>query len=274
VLVAPSGQVIGEGHTQQAGGPHAEIMALRHASDQGYTTEGASAYVTLEPCSHQGRTGPCCDALAAAGIGKVVASIADPNPLVSGNGFIRLRENRIGVEIGSGAVQSRALNIGFFSRMIRKTPWVRTKIAASMDGVTALNNGASKWITSEAARNDGQVWRARACAILTGIGTIRQDDPLLNVRTPHTERQPHLIVVDSRLETPLDAQFWTVERKTFIYTATDDQVKKRELEARGAIVVYMPDISNKVNLKAMLQDLALREINELHVEAGHGLDGS
>jgi len=274
VLVSPTGQVIGEGHTQKAGGAHAEIMALRHAAAQGHATGGATAYVTLEPCSHQGRTGPCCDALVAAGIKQVVASIADPNPLVAGNGFARLRANGIGVEVGSGAEQSRALNIGFFSRMVRKTPWVRTKIAASLDGTTALSNGASKWITSQSARNDGQAWRARSCAILTGMGTIRQDDPLLSVRDVGVQRQPHLIVVDSRLETPLDAQFWTVERKTYIYTATENLAKQSRLASRGALVIHLPGTDGKVDLRAMLHDLALREVNELHVEAGHILNGA
>jgi len=274
VLVSPSGQVIGEGHTQKAGGPHAEIMALRHATDQGHTTKCATAYITLEPCSHQGRTGPCCDALVAAGIKQVIASIADPNPFVAGNGFARLRANGISVDVGSGAEESRALNIGFFSRMVRKAPWVRTKIAASLDGITALNNGASKWITSEVARNDGQAWRARSCAILTGMGTIRQDNPLLNVRNSRAQRQPHLVVVDSRLETPLNAQLWAVDRKTLIYTATENPEKHSQLESCGAVVVHLPGTDGKVDLPAMLHDLALREVNELHVEAGHVLNGA
>lgn len=274
VIVAPSGIVIGEGHTQKAGGPHAEIMALRHANSLGYSTEGATAYVTLEPCSHHGRTGPCCDALSTAGIKKVVASIADPNPLVSGNGFNRLRANGIEVEIGSCADQSRALNIGFFSRMIRKTPWVRTKMAASLDGKTALTNGISQWISSEESRNDVQHWRARSCAVLTGMGTLRQDDPLLNVRIPNTQRQPHLVVIDSRLETSLGAQLWNVDREVFIYAAVENPDRQRALEQRGAQVIYLPDVNNKVDLKAVLCDLALREINEVHVEAGHVLNGS
>ncbi|MBH2043357.1 MAG: bifunctional diaminohydroxyphosphoribosylaminopyrimidine deaminase/5-amino-6-(5-phosphoribosylamino)uracil reductase RibD, partial [Comamonadaceae bacterium] len=196
VLVAPDGRVIGQGFTQQAGGPHAEVVALRDAAAAGHDVRGATAYVTLEPCAHQGRTGPCCDALVAAGIGKVVASIADPNPLVGGQGFARLRAAGVAVEVGPGAAQARELNIGFFSRMVRGTPWVRLKAAASLDGTTALANGASQWITSPAARADGHAWRARACAVLTGIGTVLDDNPRLDVREVPTPRQPHVVVVD------------------------------------------------------------------------------
>jgi diaminohydroxyphosphoribosylaminopyrimidine deaminase/5-amino-6-(5-phosphoribosylamino)uracil reductase len=172
VIVGTAGQILGQGHTQRAGGAHAEIMALRDAAERGLSVQGATVYVTLEPCAHQGRTGPCCDALIAAGVGKVVASLEDPNPKVAGQGFARLRAAGIAVEVGPGAAESRELNIGFFSRMIRKTPWVRLKVAASLDGQTALENGASQWITSEPARVDGHAWRARACAVLTGIGTV------------------------------------------------------------------------------------------------------
>ena len=172
VLVSPQGDLIGQGRTQATGGAHAEIMALRDAHAQGHRTQGATAYVTLEPCAHQGRTGPCCDALVAAGITQVVASLPDPNPLVAGQGFARLRAAGVEVHVGPGAAQSRELNLGFFSRMVRKTPWVRLKVAASLDGKTALPNGASQWITSEAARADGHAWRAQACAVLTGIGIV------------------------------------------------------------------------------------------------------
>ena len=253
-------------------------MALRDAASRGYSVAGAIAYVTLEPCSHRGRTGPCCDALIAAGIKKVVASIADPNPLVSGQGFAQLRAAGVEVIVGPGAPESRELNIGFFSRMIRKTPWVRMKVAASLDGKTALNNGVSQWITSEAARADGHAWRARACAVLTGIGTVLTDNPRLDVRLVDTPRQPHLVVVDSRLETPLDADLFTNGRKLFIYAAVPNEAKKSALEALGATVTYLsgttPGTEDKVDLAAMLRDLAVREINELHVEAGHKLNGS
>ncbi|WHZ11242.1 MAG: diaminohydroxyphosphoribosylaminopyrimidine deaminase [Burkholderiaceae bacterium] len=278
VLVAPDGQLLGQGHTQRAGAPHAEIMALRDAQAGGRSVAGAIVYVTLEPCSHHGRTGPCCDALIAAGIKKVVASIADPNPLVSGQGFARLRAAGVEVEVGPGAAESRELNIGFFSRMIRNTPWVRLKVAASLDGRTALDNGASQWITSEAARADGHAWRARACAVLTGIGTVLEDDPRLDVRLVQTPRQPHLVVVDSRLDTPLDARLFVAGRALTIYAAVPNDAKKAALEARGATVVYLPgrtpESSGKVDLAAMLADLARREVNELHVEAGFKLNGS
>lgn len=274
VLADSAGQVLGEGHTQKAGGPHAEVMALRDASAKGRNTKGATAYVTLEPCSHHGRTGPCCDALVAAGVARVVASIADPNPLVAGQGFERLRAAGIEVAIGLGAAESRELNIGFFSRMIRKTPWVRMKAAASLDGTTALANGASQWITSEAARADGHAWRARACAVLTGIGTVLEDDPQLDVRLVDTPRQPHAVLVDSRLELPLNARLFIPGRKLFVYTATQDAARQAALEARGATVIALPGPSGKVDLAAMLRDLGQREINELHVEAGFKLNGS
>lgn len=274
VLVAPHGQVIGQGHTQQAGGPHAEIVALRDAERQGFDTRGATAYVTLEPCSHHGRTGPCCDALIAAGITKVVASLADPNPRVNGQGFQRLRAAGVEVEIGPGADEARELNIGFFSRMIRKTPWVRMKAATSLDGKTALDNGVSQWITSPQARADGHAWRARACAVLTGIGTVREDNPRLDVRLVDAPRQPHLVIVDSRLETPLDARLFEPQRQRFIYCAVDNPAKRAALEARGAAVICLPNTGGKVDLPAMLRDLGQREVNELHVEAGDKLNGS
>lgn len=274
ILTTSDGISLGQGHTQRAGGPHAEIMALRDAAAQGHSVVGATAYVTLEPCSHHGRTGPCCDALIAAGIKRVVASIADPNPLVSGQGFERLRAAGIEVEVGPGAAESRELNIGFFSRMIRKTPWVRMKMAASLDGTTALSNGQSQWITSAEARADGHAWRARACAVLTGIGTVLQDNPRLDVRLVSTPRQPHMVVVDSRLETPLDAHLFIAGRTLYIYAAVQNEVKKQALEAQGATVIYLPDANGKVDLAAMIQDLGRREINELHVEAGSKLNGS
>jgi diaminohydroxyphosphoribosylaminopyrimidine deaminase/5-amino-6-(5-phosphoribosylamino)uracil reductase len=278
VICDEAGRVLGQGHTQKAGGPHAEIMALSDAAAQGHSVKGATAYVTLEPCSHQGRTGPCCEALAAAGIRKVVASLTDPNPLVAGQGFAKLRAAGVEVEIGPGAAESRELNIGFFSRMIRKTPWVRMKIAASIDGQTALENGASQWITGEAARTDGHAWRARASAVLTGIGTVLEDNPRLDVRLVETPRQPHLVVVDSRLETPLDAKLFIEGRLLLIYCAVADAKRQAALESLGATVIQCPGraagTENKVNLAAMLKDLAAREINELHVEAGHKLNGS
>lgn len=274
VLVSPSGEVIGQGFTQHAGGPHAEVMALRDASGKGFDTAGATAYVTLEPCSHHGRTGPCCDALIQAGVAKVVASLADPNPLVGGRGFDRLRAAGVEVVVGPGAEESRELNIGFFSRMIRGIPWVRLKVASSLDGTTALNNGASQWITSRAARADGHAWRARACAVLTGIGTVLDDNPRLDVREVPTPRQPHVVVVDSQLQLPTDANLLMKGRDCYVYTASDNETKKTAFQACGATVIHLPNANGKVDLSAMLQDLGQRGINELHVEAGHKLNGS
>jgi diaminohydroxyphosphoribosylaminopyrimidine deaminase/5-amino-6-(5-phosphoribosylamino)uracil reductase len=249
-------------------------MALQDALARGHAVVGATAYVTLEPCSHHGRTGPCCDALIAAGIRKVVASLADPNPLVAGRGFERLRAAGVEVEIGPGADESRELNIGFFSRMIRKIPWLRLKVAASLDGKTGLHNGVSQWITSEAARADGHAWRARAGAVLTGVGTVLEDNPRLDVRLVQTPRQPHLVVVDSQLQTPPDALVFGVAREVWIYAAARNDARAAALEARGATVSYLPNAQGKVDLAAMLADLARREVNELHVEAGHKLNGS
>lgn len=284
LLTAFDGAVLGQGHTQRAGGPHAEIMALRDAQAKGLSVKGATAYVTLEPCSHHGRTGPCCDALIAAGIKKVVCTNTDPNPLVGGQGFARLRAAGVEVQVLAPdaplAIQSRELNMGFFSRMIRKTPWVRMKVAASLDGKTALNNGNSQWITSPEARADGHAWRARACAVLTGIGTVLADRPRLDVRLVDTPRQPHVVVVDSHLRTPVDAPLFIAGRAVFIYAAGQNDAKKQALEARGATVIYLPGVdgnggpTGQVDLAAMLLDLGKREINELHVEAGHRLNGA
>ena len=284
VIQSSNGEVLGQGHTQRAGGPHAEVMALRDAQSKGHSVVEATAYVTLEPCSHHGRTGPCCDALIAAGIKKVVASIADPNPLVSGQGFAKLKAAGVEVEVlpidDPLAIASRELNIGFFSRMVRKTPWVRMKVAASLDGKTALLNGVSQWITSPEARADGHAWRARARAILTGIGTVLQDTPRLDVRLVDTPRQPHVAVVDSHLQTPTDAPLFIAGRAVFIYAASPNDLKKAALEAAGATVIYLPGMhmdgspTGKVDLAAMLRDLGKREINELHVEAGPKLNGS
>ena len=278
VITDAHGQLLGQGHTQCAGGAHAEIMALRDARAHGHSTEGATACVTLEPCLHQGRTGPCCDALIAAGIRNVVVANIDPNPLVGGQGLARLRAAGVDVKLLPAddvlALRSRALNIGFFSRMVRKMPWLRLKIAASLDGQSALENGASQWITSDAARADGHAWRARASAVLTGIGTVLQDRPRLDVRLVDSPRQPHLVLLDSRLQTPLDAPLFDADRPVLIYAAVPDGARNAALQARGATVIYLPGPARQVDLAAMLQDLAQREINELHVEAGHRLGGA
>ncbi|MBH1963292.1 MAG: bifunctional diaminohydroxyphosphoribosylaminopyrimidine deaminase/5-amino-6-(5-phosphoribosylamino)uracil reductase RibD [Comamonadaceae bacterium] len=275
VLTSPSGEVLGEGFTQPVGQAHAEVMALRDAAAKGLTVAGSTAFVTLEPCSHHGRTGPCCDALISAGVKRVVASMQDPNPKVGGNGFARLRAAGVDVEVGQGALQARELNIGFFSRMVRGIPWVRMKAATSLDGRTALPNGTSQWITSPAAREDGHAWRARASAILTGIGTVLEDNPRLDVRHGGATRQPDLVIVDSRLETPLTARLWNAAaRRILIYTASSDAARQQALVDLGAQVISLPEANGKVDLQAMLHDLGTREINELHVEAGYKLNGS
>lgn len=285
VIVDAQGQVLGLGHTQRAGGPHAEIMALQDAQAKGYSVKGATAYVTLEPCAHQGRTGPCCDAMVQAQLGKVVAAISDPNPAVSGKGFERLKAAGIDVQVGDGAAQAAALNPGFLRRMTHQKPWVRMKIAASLDGQTALINGKSQWITGPEARADGHAWRARACAVLTGIGTVLEDDPMLDLRLckdlENPPRMPHLVIVDSRLETPLHAKLFQHSgpsapnpRQIWIYGAVDKAHKKAALEAQGAHVTLLPNAQGKVDLPALFSDLARREVNEVHVEAGHKLNGS
>ena len=278
VITTPSGHVLGSGYTQAAGSAHAEVRALAHAAQQGVTVAGATAFVTLEPCAHTGRTPPCCDALIAAGIKRVVIAALDPNPQVAGQGVARMRAAGIEVSHGLLARESQWLNIGFFSRMLRNKPWVRLKMAASVDGITALPNGQSQWITSAQARADGHAFRARACAVLTGAGTVLSDNPQLNVRGLDVERQPHLVVVDSRLQTPLNAQLLpasTPARAVWLYhsgcTHADTQAA---LTHAGAELRTMCNAAGKVDLTAMFSDLAQKDINEVHVEAGAALNGS
>lgn len=274
VIVNPQGVLIGSGHTQAAGQAHAEIMALQDAEQQGHDLAGATAYVTLEPCSHQGHTGPCCDALIQVGLARVVVAVQDPNPQVSGNGIERLRQAGLQVDVGVSKDKALSLNLGFFKRMTQGVPWMRLKVAASLDGQTALSNGLSQWITSAAARQDGHAWRARACAVLTGIGTVLEDDPRLDVRDIDTPRQPTLVIVDSKLETPLNAKLWPIQREVWIYCAKEDADRKAALEAKGAQVTCLPNAQGKVDLRAMQKDLGQRNINEVHIEAGFKLNGS
>lgn len=274
VIVGADGRVIGRGHTQQAGGPHAEVVALRDAQSRNESTRGATAYVTLEPCAHHGRTPPCCDALIAAGIARVFMSIEDPFPQVAGQGAARLRAAGVEVEVGQLADLARELNIGFFSRIEHQRPWVRMKAAISLDGRTALDNGQSQWITGPAARADGHAWRKRAGAVLTGVGTVLDDNPRLDVRLVETARQPLRVVVDSRLETPPDSRILDAPGAALIYAAAPDEARVAPLAARGAEIVRRPGSGGKVDLAAMLADLATRGINELHLEAGHKLNGS
>jgi diaminohydroxyphosphoribosylaminopyrimidine deaminase / 5-amino-6-(5-phosphoribosylamino)uracil reductase len=269
-VVVRDGEIVGEGWHEKAGEPHAEVHALRAA---GQLARGATAYVTLEPCSHHGRTPPCAEALIAAGVSRVVAAMRDPNPLVAGQGLAMLRA--AGIETASGLMENEAreLNIGFVSRMTRGRPWLRLKVAASLDGKTALNNGVSQWITGPDARQDGHRWRARACAILTGIGTVRDDDPQLNVRAVETTRQPLRVVVDSKLETPLTARILQ-GGPVLVAVAVDDEKRANLLRAVGAEVLLLPNAAGKVELKDLLEELGRRGINEVHAEAGFKLNGS
>lgn len=276
VIVSSQGEVIGSGHTQQAGGPHAEPMALAAAREQGAgdRLKGATAYVTLEPCSHHGRTPPCCDALIAAGIARVVVAVQDPNPLVAGEGIARLRTAGAVVDVGLLADEARELNIGFFSRMTRGRPWVRLKAAISLDGRTALESGVSQWITAQAARTDGHAFRKRAGALLTGVGTLIDDNPRLDVRLVPTVHQPLRVVVDSRLDMPPNARILDAPGAVLVYAASPAEERRAALEASGAEIALVPGPHGKVDLPAMLADLGHRGINELHVEAGHKLNGS
>ena len=277
VICAACGTKLGRGYTQCAGKEHAEVMALRDVREKRGDSRGATAYVPLEPCSHHGRTPPCCDALIEAGIAKVVVAIEDPNPLVAGKGIARLRAAGVEVEVvgGEWGEASRELNIGFFSRMKRGRPWVRMKVAASLDGRTALEDGASQWITGDAARADGHAWRKRAGAVLTGIGTVQGDDPRLDVRLVPTATQPLRVVVDSRLDIAPSARVLQPPGRALVYTASADSARVAALTAPHIEVARLPaDAQGKTDLAAMLVDLARREVNELHVEAGEKLNGS
>ena len=272
-VIVKDGLVIGAGHTQPAGQAHAEIEALRDAEARGNDVRGATAYVTLEPCNHHGRTPPCSDALVRAGLGRVVAAMVDPNPLVAGQGLAKLAAAGIAVSSGLMEAEAQELNIGFFSRMRRARPWVRLKAAASLDGMTALHSGESQWITGAQARADGHAWRARACAILTGIGTVKADDPQLNVRAVDTPRQPRRIIVDSKLEIDPAARI-LAGGGSWIVAATAHPDKEALLRAAGHEVIVLPNAAGKVDLPALMMELGRREINELHVEAGAKLNGS
>ncbi|MFL6659236.1 MAG: bifunctional diaminohydroxyphosphoribosylaminopyrimidine deaminase/5-amino-6-(5-phosphoribosylamino)uracil reductase RibD [Massilia sp.] len=272
-VIVRDGLVIGAGHTQPAGQAHAEVQALRDAAARGNDVRGATAYVTLEPCNHHGRTPPCSDALVAAGVGRVVAAMTDPNPLVAGQGLAKLAAAGIAVTSGVLEKQAHEMNIGFFSRMQRGRPWIRMKTAASLDGMTGLHNGQSQWITGEMARADGHAWRARACAILTGIGTVKADNPELTVRALETPRQPRRIIVDSKLEINLDARVLE-GAASWIVSAMADPAKEAALRAAGHEVIMLPNATGKVDLAALMLELGRREINEVHVEAGSKLNGS
>ena len=303
-VLVRDGECVGSGWHRRAGEPHAEVHALRAA---GEAARGATAYVTLEPCSHHGRTPPCAEALVEARVARVVVAVQDPNPQVAGEGIARLRAAGIAVESGLMETEARELNVGFFARMTRGMPWVRSKIAMSLDGRTALGNGKSQWITGDAARQDVQRWRARSCAVLTGINTVLADDARLNVReidaltptrcgeasgcgrgeqavvcTPEDAaasfatalRQPLRVVLDSQLRIPLEARVLYDGGNTLVYTALHNERKTALLQDLGAMVAVMPDGKGQVDLPAILRDLAQRGCNEVLVEAGNTLNGA
>lgn len=269
-IIVREGKVIGQGWHERAGQPHAEINALNMAGEK---ARGATVYVTLEPCNHQGQTGPCAESLIKSGVARVVAAMRDPNPLVKGGGLGKLKQAGVQTECGILENEARELNIGFISRMTRGRPWVRMKIAASLDGKTALNNGKSRWITGEPARQDAHHWRARSCAVLTGIGTIRDDDPQLTVRHVKTSRQPLRVVVDSKLEILPSARVLQ-GGGVLIFCAVDDETRISRLSDVGAKVIILPNQEGKVELGQMMASLAKFEVNEVLVESGFRLNGS
>jgi len=269
-VIVKDGVIVGEGWHRKAGDAHAEVEALRVA---GRAARGSTVYVTLEPCSHHGRTPPCAAALIDAGVVRVVAAMEDPNPQVAGRGMAMLIDAGISAQCGLLAAEASDLNVGFVSRISRGRPWVRLKMAASLDGKTALLNGASQWITGPAARQDGHRWRARACAILSGIGTVRDDDPQLNVRGVLSDRQPLKVVVDSRLELSPEARV-LAGGGLLLATAVEDRSRAKALCARGAEVMPFPDGSGRVDLAALMAELARRGVNEVHVEGGSRLSGA
>ncbi|GAA0508953.1 bifunctional diaminohydroxyphosphoribosylaminopyrimidine deaminase/5-amino-6-(5-phosphoribosylamino)uracil reductase RibD [Pigmentiphaga daeguensis] len=272
-VIVRDGQVLGEGATQPVGGPHAEVRALRDAQARGLSVAGATVYVTLEPCSHHGRTPPCVDALVAAAPARVVVAMGDPNPRVNGEGLARLRAAGIEVTAGVCLDEALALNVGFVARMSRGTPWLWAKMAASLDGRSALPNGRSQWITGEAARADGHHWRARSCAVLTGIGTVLADDPRLDVRHVATTRPPRKIVLDTHLRMPAAARLLD-GTETWVFTAREDAGRVAELAARNARVICLPGADGRVDLPGVMRWLGQHDINEVHAEAGAVLTGA
>lgn len=269
-VIVRDGKIVGSGWHVKTGQPHAEINALNIA---GGAAQGATVYLTLEPCSHYGRTHPCAEALIKAKVAKVIIAMQDPNPLVAGKGTSLLKQSGINVLVGLMGEWAKDLNVGFVSRMTNNRPWVRMKIAASLDGKTALNNGVSQWITGEAARHDGHRLRARSCAILTGIGTVLEDDPQLSVRFIETPRQPLRIIIDSRLKIPTTARVLRGEGE-LIFTTTDNKERISALKEVGARPIILPNEKGKIDLAGLMQILADFEINELLVEAGNRLSSA
>jgi diaminohydroxyphosphoribosylaminopyrimidine deaminase/5-amino-6-(5-phosphoribosylamino)uracil reductase len=277
VIHDAAGQLAGQGFTQEAGGPHAEVMALRQAQQAGRSVAGGSAWVSLEPCAHHGRTPPCTDALIAARLARVVVATTDPFTQVAGRGMERLRAAGITVDVAEPGPTVRAaheLNIGFFSRVLRHRAWVRMKVAASLDGRTALPDGRSQWITGEAARADGHAWRRRAGAVLTGIGTVRDDNPRLDVRLVPSALQPLRVVVDSDFATPPTARLLAGPGRALVVGARERPDRMAALRAAGADVLLLPGSDGRVDLLALIEHLSAMGVNELHVEAGATLNAA
>ena len=267
-VIVKDGRIVGEGWHERAGEAHAEVAALADARAKRHDVRGATHYVTLEPCNRHGRTPPCVDAVVAAGIARVVAAILDPNP-AQASGAARLREAGVVADVGLLDSEAAALNVGFISRMQRGLPWVRSKIAASLDGRTALASGESRWITGAAARADGHGWRARACAVLTGIGTVLHDDPRLNVREVTTARQPLRVIVDRLADTPPRARILENGNALLVTAGA-----RNEAWPAGAETLALPGADGRIDLVAMMRELAARGMNEVHVEAGAKLNGA
>ncbi|MBR7799506.1 bifunctional diaminohydroxyphosphoribosylaminopyrimidine deaminase/5-amino-6-(5-phosphoribosylamino)uracil reductase RibD [Undibacterium sp. FT137W] len=280
-LIVKDGQILGKGCTQAVGQAHAEVMALRDAANRGHDVRGATAYVTLEPCSHFGRTPPCANALVEAKLARVVAAIKDANPQVAGRGLLILQNAGMQVEVGLYADEARELNRGFFQRMETGRPWVRLKMAASLDGLTALPNGQSQWITDATARLDGHHWRAKADVILTGIGTVLSDDPQLTVRLPDLAvdqvHQPRKVIVDSALRTPLQAKILQQTPVT-IFHASNDADKIASMQQAGIELHHaaapMPERNPRVDIEKVLEILGQQQVNDVHIEAGATLSGA
>lgn len=270
-VLVQDGGLVGEGWHERAGEAHAEIRALQAAGTQ---ARGATAYVTLEPCCHHGRTPPCVAALRNAGIVRVIAAMADPNPQVAGQGLARLRAAGIATECGLLEAEARRLNPGFIQRMTQGRPWVRVKLAMSLDGRTALASGESQWLTSAAARRDGHRLRAQASAVLTGSGTLQADDPMLTARIPEASRQPTRVILDSHLRISPQARIWQAPGTVLIFTTVADPVRHAPLQQAGAVIIPVPAGETGVDLPAVMTELARRECNEVHVESGPTLAGA
>ncbi|MBU2863891.1 bifunctional diaminohydroxyphosphoribosylaminopyrimidine deaminase/5-amino-6-(5-phosphoribosylamino)uracil reductase RibD [Reinekea forsetii] len=271
-VIVKNGEIIGQGYHFKAGEPHAEVYALAEA---GKDAQGATAYVTLEPCSHTGKTPPCAQALIKAKVARVVCAMTDPNPQVAGSGFNQLKSQGIEVEVGVLAGEAEAINRGFLKRMRAKCPFVQVKMASSLDGGTAMANGESQWITGREARQDVQRYRAQACAIVTGVGTVQADDPSLNVRLTGASRQPDRIILDSALTTPLTANLFALPGKTIIVHSSHSSERIASFKAKELELVYLPQANGKrgVSLEAFMA-WAGERYNHLWVEAGATLAGA